>query len=158
MRTPRRMLPLVAVAALVITLVVPVSVSSDPDFDAFLMTSAGQPGTTDSLPLMLPIWAIVLVAAATVWIPRWPALWAVVAFVAALTLVILPATLVLDPPRLMWDGWDEANNRPTGGMVVGRPFIGSALWVAGSLALTASGVLGILDAVRSRARRPAQTR
>lgn len=153
MRISRGLLPLVAVAALLITLVVPVSVSSDPAFDQFHLTSAGEPGSLEALPLVLPIWGIVLLAAATAWIRRWPALWTLFAFLAALAMVVLPAVLVLDPPHLLWDGWDEANDRPTGGMVVARPALGSALWVAGSLALSASGVLGILAAILPRTRR-----
>lgn len=158
MRIVRRMLPLVAVIALVITLVVPVSVSSDPDFDEFFMTSAGQPGNPELLPLLLPVWAIVLIAAATVWIPRWPALWTVFAFLGALMLFVLPAILVLDPPYLLWDGWDEANDRAVGGMVEAQPTLGTTLWAVGSLSLTASGVLGILEAVLALAKRPARPR
>lgn len=155
MRTVRRLLPLVAVAALLITLMVPVVVPSDPRFNEFHLTSAGEPGSTEVPLLMLAIWAAVLVAAATAWIPRWPALRTIFAFVAALALFLLPVSILLDPPQLMWDGWDEANDRPTGGVVVAQLSLGSALWVAGSLALTASGVLGILEAVRPRTRRPA---
>ena len=150
MRTVRRLLPLVAVAALLITLVAPIMVPDDPDFDIFHVTSAGERGSTDLLPLMLSVWAVVLLAAATAWLPRWPAVRVVFVVLAALALFVYPMGILLEPPLMMWDGWDEESGQPVGGMVRGRPSIGSVLWVVGSVALTASAVLGTLEAVRPR--------
>lgn len=153
MTLARALLPLAAIAALLVTLALPLMVPSDPDFDEFRITSIGEQGDGGLLVMMLAVWALVLTAAGLAWIPRWPALWSVAAFVAALAMFLLPVMLMLDPPMLIWDGWDEANDRGTGGMVVGRPFFGSALWLLGSFALTASGLLGIAEAVLPRLRR-----
>lgn len=158
MRIARALLPWVAVAALLITLAIPLMVPDDPDFDAFHITSAGERGSDAYLLPMLLIWGVVLVAAVTAWIGPWPALWSVPAFLAALAMFMLPLVLALDPPFLLWDGWDEANNRPAGGMVAGRPSFGSAVWVLGSFALSASGLLGIIEAVLAVLRRGARGR
>ena len=73
---------------------------------------------------------------------------AVVTVVGALMLALL-LIMIVDPPSLLWDGVD-AEGRPTGGMVVGRPYVGALLAGATGLLLIVGGQCGLI----ARARRP----
>jgi hypothetical protein len=147
------LLPLVTVAAWVITIFVPILDSGNDDGPRIRITSMGEnpfdPAT--AVPGFFAVWLLVVVFSILpllFGISRW---WSGAAMIIAAILIIVLVFTALNPPSLIWDG-QIAEGMPTGGMEVALPDFGFVVGLVGASALGAAGITG-WSAVRSRPRR-----
>lgn len=144
------LLPLVTVAAWVITIFVPILDSGNDDGPRIRITSMGEnpfdPAT--AVPGFFAVWLVVVVFSIlplVFGISRW---WSGAAMVVAALLIVVLVIAALNPPSLLWDG-QTADGMPTGGMEVALPDFGFFVCLVGALALGAAGSAGS-SAGRSR--------
>ncbi|MCF2572109.1 hypothetical protein [Brevibacterium sp. UCMA 11754] len=137
------LLPLVTVAAWVITIFVPILDSGNDDGPRIRITSLGEhpfdPAT--AVPGFFAVWLLVVVFSILpllFGISRW---WSGAAMVIAALLIIVLVFAALNPPSLIWDG-QTAEGMPTGGMEVAVPDFGFFICLVGALALGAAGSAG----------------
>lgn len=144
-----RLLPLVTVAAWIITIFVPVLDSGNDEGPRITITSlGGAPLDPAELnPGFIAIWILIVIFAVLPWLfghSRW---WSATAILIGFVILLGLITVVIEPPFLMWDGQTD-DGMPTGGMEVARPEFGFVLWVIGSQALVAAGACGWIGGQR----------
>ncbi|WP_209325618.1 hypothetical protein [Brevibacterium renqingii] len=150
-----RVLPLGAVACWMITIVVPVLDSGDPDSTRIRVTSLGlSPIDMNDLDeVYLLLWIVILAGAVTAWLLAASKWWSVAAIVLGTVLCLRLLQMVVDPPFLIWDG-QTASGLPAGGMEIAYPAPGFVFWILGSLCFVAAGVCGLTaEARKTRHRR-----
>ena len=150
-----RVLPLGAVACWMITIVVPVLDSGEPDSMRIRVTSLGlSPIDMNDLDeVYLLLWAVILAGAVTAWLLAASKWWSVAAIVLGTVLCLRLLQMVVDPPFLIWDG-QTANGLLAGGMEIAYPAPGFVFWILGSLCFFAAGVCGLAaEARKTRHRR-----
>lgn len=140
-----RCLPLVTLAAWVITTVVPILDSDEGSGPRLTITSMGEApiNFADLNPGVILGWAAVLVLAVLAWVLKGLKWWSVAAIIVGDLLVLTLGILAVDPPSLVWDG-QTAEGMPAGGMVIARPAIGYYISIVGSCALVAAGLFGFM--------------
>ncbi len=152
-----RWLPLITVAAWIAMIWIPVLDSGNDRGPRLLVTSLGEhpisPENFD-VAFVLP-WAAILVCAVTAWLSRSLTLWSPAAVIVGLVLLVALVAMIMDPPFFMWDGQDE-QGRWIGGMEIGYPAPGAALWALGSAALIVGGIFGLAGSRHCRHRRHAE--
>lgn len=146
-----RFLPLVTVAAWIITIFVPILDSGNDDGPRIRITSVGEtPLDPEYLsPGFIAIWLLIVSFAILPWlfgVERW---WSGSAIVLGALLLLVLAAAVINPPSLLWDGQTD-DGMPTGGMEVALPDFGFALCLIGSQALGAAGFCGWIGSRRRR--------
>lgn len=150
-----RALPLGAVACWVITIVVPVLDSGEPDSLRIRITSLGfSPIDMNDLDeIYLVLWIVILTGAVSAWLMKASKGWSAAAIVLGTVLGLRLLQMVVDPPYLLWDG-QTTDGVPTGGMEIAYPAAGFGFWVLGSLCFFAAGICGLVaETRRTRARR-----
>lgn len=146
-----RLLPLVTVAAWVMTLFVPVFDSGNDVGPRIVMNSLGTDldFLDDPWSLFIATWVGVVGCAVSVWFSRRPRVWwSIVAMLVAVLIGIFVAMVLENPPVLLWDGVD-AQGRPIGGFEKAGPAAGTVVWGIGLVALFTAGVCGLVGS-RSR--------
>ena len=146
-----RLLPLVTVAAWIVTIFVPVLDSGNVKGPRITITSlGGAPLDSAELnPGFIAIWILIVIFALLPWLfghSRW---WSVSAVACSVVILLGLVVAVIDPPFLMWDG-ETDDGMPTGGMEVAVPDFGFVLWIIGSQALAAAGVCGWIGGDRRK--------
>ncbi|WP_413336459.1 hypothetical protein ACH82I_07090 [Brevibacterium sp. GP-SGM9] len=153
LRLLAQVLPLVTVAAWIITIFVPVLDSRTSTGPGIVITSLGDAdsgGRVTENPGFAALWLIILAIAALAWVFRAPKWWSGVAIIVAALLLICLMYLVIEPPFLMWDG-QTPGGRPTGGMEVAYPGPGFIFWILGVGALGTAGFCGLIAEDREAA-------
>lgn len=153
MNKTARILPLITVAALALTLVVPILDSGNTGGPRIVVTSLGGPAfdLAEMDPVFLIAWAAVLGCAVSVWFLHSLGWWGVAAMLTSGLLGALFVRMLTDPPYLFWDDMDAQGN-PVGGGEIGEPAIGALLWAIGLGALLAAAICGLMGARASRRR------
>ncbi|MFT0846336.1 hypothetical protein VR010_01115 [Actinomycetaceae bacterium L2_0104] len=144
-----RLLPLLTTIAWAATLVVPVLDSGNTEGPRIVVTSlGGRPFDLDKVEAVFVLaWISVLGCAISGWILRSLRWWSVTTMLVAGALGTLLASMIRNPPIIMWDGVD-AQGRMTGGAAIGEPAIGALIWAIGIVALLVAGVCGLVGATR----------
>lgn len=139
-----RALPLITVTSWALTLFVPVLDSGNTRGPRIVVSSlGGEPlALVDAQGPFVVAWVLVIGSAASAWVSRSLTGWSVVVMLVAVALTMFLSSMLLDPPRLIWDGVDD-QGRPTGGYEVAGPTVGTLIWAAGIAALFAAGVCGL---------------
>ncbi len=83
------------------------------------------------------------------WLLRSVKWWSVVTMLVAMLLSAVLITTLMNPPELIWDGFDD-QGRAIGGYVVGEPAVGALVWVMGIAALFAASVYGLVEQTRQK--------
>lgn len=152
-----RLLPLATVVAWIITIVVPIIDSNTSDGG----NEEGPSPTITSMghsPVLLEyldheaisIWIGILTLAILPWLVGSSKWWSAAAVLFGAALLWMLSSYLITPPIMMWDGQTE-DGTPTGGMEVGRPAPGFAVYTIGALALTAAGICGWISSSGSTA-------
>lgn len=151
-----RLLPLLTLAAWVITLAVPLFQGDDPDNPALsdvvtVSSLGGAPFDLDaaSWPFVLS-WIAIAGLTVSAWFLRSLRVWSLVAIGAAVALSLQLYSVISYPPVLLWDGMDGQGNM-IGGQITGVPTVGVPIWMAGIAALGLAGVLGLIGSFRGNA-------
>lgn len=150
MRRAARTLPLLALAAWVVMIWVPVldSTSTTADSDVpvrIVVTSLGRlPDRAAELNFgFVVIWCCLITCAISVWLCDRLKYWSWATSVLGVIVLIFLASTIADPPTIMWDGRD-GSGQWIGGMVVAAPAAGVGLGAIGGIALIAAGICGLL--------------
>lgn len=148
-----RLLPLVTVAAWIITIFVPILDSGNADGPRITITSLGDsPLDPEYLnPGFIAIWVLIVVFALLPWLFGAEQWWSAAAILFGVVILLGLAAAVINPPFLMWDGQTD-DGMPTGGMEVVRPDFGFVLCAIGGFALGASGFCGWIGGQRLKHR------
>lgn len=146
-----RLLPLVTVAAWIITIFVPVLDSGNDEGPRITITSlGGAPLDSAELhPGFIGIWFLIVVFALLPWLFGHSQWWSATAILIGVGILLGLIVAVINPPFLMWDGQTD-DGMPTGGMEVALPDYGFVLWIIGSQALGAAGVCGWIGRQRQK--------
>lgn len=139
-----RALPLATLGCMLVTTVVPIS-GMGGDSEALRVTSLGM-SVRELDDLALPyviVWAAVVALAVAVWLLKSHRIWGIAAITVAAVMALWLNALWLDPPSLIWDGFNVETGQPTGGHGVAESQAGMAVLSAGAAALALAGVLGL---------------
>lgn len=146
-----RLLPLVAVAAWVVTIWVPIMDNSTVDDDSVVFTSLGR--HTGSLvelnPGVVLAWVMILMCAFVGLAIDPPAWWSVVVVIFGVALSIMLVGLLTYPPKFRWVEETSAG-QPFSVTISGFPAAGVNYWALGSAALILAGISGLISKRRRR--------
>ncbi|HCG56156.1 MULTISPECIES: hypothetical protein [Brevibacterium] len=150
LRGTARTLPLLALAAWVVMIWVPVLDSANNslhfgDSVRIVVTSLGRlPDRAIETDFeFVIIWSCLLACAISVWLCNGLKFWSWSASGLGVVVLIFLTSESIDPPTIMWDGQDSGGQW-IGGMEVASPAPGAVLWTVGGIALIAAGICGLI--------------
>lgn len=145
-----RLLPALALAAWMVTILVPVLDSASNSLHTkgstrIVVTSLGHSPfeLSDVDPEFLIIWTCLLTCVVSAWLLDGLRAWSWATTVLGVLVLAFLGCMMADPPTVMWDGRD-ARGEWIGGTEVGYPAAGAALWAVGGIALIAAGIIGLI--------------
>lgn len=159
-RGTARILPLLTLAAWVVTIWVPILDSASNSLHTgesmrIVITSLGRSPfePNEAEPQFVIIWGCLLACVSTAWLVDGLRLWSWATAGFGSVMLIFLAGEIADPRIIMWDGRDS-EGQWIGGMEVASPAPGAALWTIGGVALIAAGICGLIGERRRCSDRP----
>lgn len=150
LRRTARILPLLALAAWVVTIWVPVLDSASNSLHSgdsmrIVVTSLGHlPYEAAEIDFeFVIIWSCLLTCVISVWLCDGLRLWSWGTSGLGIAVLVFLSSEIADPPTIIWDGQDSSG-RSVGGMEVATPALGAVLWTIGGIALIAAGICGLI--------------
>lgn len=145
-----RILPTLALTAWIVTIFMPVLDSASNSFHTsgsvrIVVTSLGHSPfeLSDADPQFVIIWICLLTCVVSAWLLDVLRAWSWATTVLGVLVLAFLGRMMADPPTVMWDG-QNGKGEWIGGMEVGDPVAGAALWAVGGIALIAAGIIGLI--------------